>query len=247
MLRPWSFRVAHSPAPILGAGLLLLAACGGEGGGPPAEAPAGAPAAAEGTVEAPLTTAHDAFFDNLRAYCGRSFRGRAELATSDAFDGEMIMHVRVCRDDEIQIPLHVGENRSRTWILTRTAEGIRLKHDHRYPGGTEEAQTQYGGDTVDEGSPLHQAFPADAFTAELIPEAATNVWNLTLDPEARRLTYHLTRHDAPRATFVFDLSDEVAPPPPAWGYEGTEPTHGADGRPRAERQARARDLASMVQ
>ncbi len=201
-----------------GAFALLLGGCGGD----EAEAP-GSEAGDRAAVAE--RTAHDAFMDNLRAYCGQAFRGAAELATSDAFAGEMIMHVRVCTDDEIQIPLHVGEDRSRTWIITRTAEGLRLKHDHRYPDGTEENQTQYGGDTAEEGSALHQAFPADAFTAELIPEAVTNVWNLILDPEAQRLTYHLTRHDAPRATFVFDLSEEVPPPPPAWGYEDTQPTH----------------------
>ena len=155
---------------------------------------------------------------NLAAMCGRAFRGYAELATSDDFDGEMIMHVRVCRDDEIQIPLHIGENRSRTWIITRTAEGLRLKHDHRLPDGSDDPVTQYGGDTVDEGTPLRQSFPADAYTHETIPEAATNVWNITLEPGAR-LVYHLTRHDAPRATFVFDLTDEVEPPPAPWGYE----------------------------
>jgi hypothetical protein len=211
----------HRSGLALATSFLLVAGCGGD------DAP-DAPGEMEGPDEA--TTAFeaspaDAFMDNLRPYCGRAFRGEAELATSDDFAGEMIMHVRVCTDDEIQIPLHIGENRSRTWIITRTADGLRLKHDHRNPDGTEEDQTQYGGDTTDPGSPLHQAFPADAFTAELIPEAETNVWNLTLEPEAQRLVYHLTRHDAPRATFVFDLSDEVSPPPPAWGYEDTRPTH----------------------
>jgi outer membrane protein len=33
---------------------------------------------------------------------------------------EVIMHVRECSPTEIRIPLHVGENRSRVWVLTRT-------------------------------------------------------------------------------------------------------------------------------
>ena len=217
-------RLNRLAAPL--AALILLfavAACGGDT--PPPEVVDGAeeamtpsePVQPEDLEESP----QDAFLANLSALCGRAFRGEAELATSDDFDDEMIMHVRVCEEDEVQIPLHVGEDRSRTWIITRTAEGLRLKHDHRHEDGSEDiGNTQYGGDTEVEGTPLHQSFPADEFTAEMIPEAETNVWNITLEP-GERLIYHLTRHGAPRATFVFDLTDEVDPPPAPWGYEGT--------------------------
>ena len=58
-----------------------------------------------------------------------------------------VMHVRQCSDREIRIPFHVGENRSRTWVVTRTPQGLRLKHDHRHEDGTEDRVTQYGGDT----------------------------------------------------------------------------------------------------
>ncbi len=184
---------------------LALSACG--------EAPAPEPE--------PEPHPQDQFLANLADLCGKAFRGEATLATSDDFAAGLVMHVRVCRDGEVQIPLHVGENRSRTWILTRTPQGLRLKHDHRLEDGSDDPTTQYGGDTADDGTPWHQSFPADAFTAELIPEASTNVWNMTLDLEARRFTYHLTRHGEPRATFVFDLDDEVEPPPAPWGYEGT--------------------------
>ncbi|CAN5772936.1 hypothetical protein BH23GEM6_BH23GEM6_20890 [soil metagenome] len=168
------------------------------------------------TVENP----QDVFFAHLASLCGRAFRGEALLASGAGFEGEMIMHVRRCEENEIQIPLHVGENRSRTWIITRTAQGLRLKHDHRVEDGTDDPVTQYGGDTADRGTATRQSFPADAFTAELLPEAATNVWTITLTP-GERLHYHLTRHDEPRATFEFDLTDEVTPPPAPWGYEGS--------------------------
>jgi hypothetical protein len=215
-------RSGYQPGPRRPTGPLALAlalafgtfACGGD-----ADIPAGDTSADDAPTAAALHP-HDAFLENLASLCGRAFRGEAELATSSDFDGEMIMHVRVCTDDEVQIPLHIDENRSRTWIVTRTADGLRLKHDHRQPDGSEDEQTQYGGDTVDDGTPLHQSFPADDYTAVLIPEAVTNVWSMTLEPGVR-LTYHLTRHDAPRATFVFDLTDEVEPPPAPWGYEGT--------------------------
>lgn len=189
--------------------VLLLAACGGE------EAPPPPPAEAAITADP-----HDAFLDHLRSLCGRAFRGEALLTSGPGFEDEMIMHVRRCEEDEVQIPLHVGENRSRTWIITRTAEGLRLKHDHRLEDGSDDPVTQYGGDTAEPGTELQQSFPADDFTAELLPEAATNVWTITVTP-GERLRYHLTRHGEPRATFEFDLTDEVEPPPAPWGYEGT--------------------------
>jgi hypothetical protein len=184
-------------------------------------APAAAPPA-PGAAAHPDPAAHpqDAFFAHLASLCGRAFRGEALLVSGPGFEGEMIMHVRRCGENEIQIPLHIGENRSRTWIITRTGEGLRLKHDHRIPDGSDAPVTQYGGDTAEPGTALRQSFPADAFTAELLPEAATNVWTITLTP-GERLHYHLTRHGQPRATFVFDLTDEVPPPPAPWGYEGS--------------------------
>jgi hypothetical protein len=194
--------------PLLTLTLLLTTACGADTDRPPA------------TDAAATESPQDAFFAHLESLCGRAFRGEAVLASGTDFEDEMIMHVRRCEENEIQIPLHVGENRSRTWIITRTADGLRLKHDHRVPDGSDDPVTQYGGDTTDSGTAVRQSFPADAFTAELLPEASTNVWTITLTP-GERLHYHLTRHNEPRATFEFDLTDEVTPPPAPWGYEGS--------------------------
>jgi hypothetical protein len=199
------------PLPTLMA-VLAVAACG--------EAPEPAPEAMPETAPAAEVDPQDAFLENLASLCGRAFRGEATLVSGPGFEEEMIMHVRRCEPNEVQIPLHVGENRSRTWIVTRTAQGLRLKHDHRLEDGSDDPVTQYGGDTEVPGSPLSQSFPADEFTAELIPEASTNVWSMTLEP-GERFIYHLTRHGEPRATFEFDLTDEVEPPPAPWGYEGS--------------------------
>jgi hypothetical protein len=199
----------------------LLLLVGLAAGCAPAAAPAPAPVvAAQAPGGAGGVHPQDVFLAHLASLCGRAFRGEALLVSGPGFEGEMIMHVRRCTENEVQIPLHVGENRSRTWIVTRTAEGLRLKHDHRIPDGTDDPVTQYGGDTAERGTALRQSFPADAFTAELLPEAATNVWTITLTP-GERLHYHLTRHGQPRATFVFDLTDEVPPPPAPWGYGGS--------------------------
>ena len=100
----------------------------------------------------------------------------------------------------------------------RAEEGLRLKHDHRLEGGSDDPVTWYGGDTATPGTALSQSFPADAETAALIPAAATNEWTMTLEP-GERFIYHLTRDGEPRATFEFDLTREVASPPAPWGYE----------------------------
>lgn len=181
----------------------MLFACGGE---PDAGSIADSP--------------QDAFFAHLEALCGQAFAGEATLVSGSGFEDGMVMHVRRCSEREIQIPLHVGENRSRTWIVTRTDDGLRLKHDHRVEDGSDDPVTQYGGDTSDAGTATSQSFPADAFTAQLLPEAATNVWTMTIEPGVRFL-YHLARADGARATFTFDLSQSVDAPPAPWGYEGT--------------------------
>lgn len=176
------------------------------------------------TTSLPETT-HHAFLDNLRELCGRAFAGHAtgpSAADSGLSAERLAMHVRHCSEDEIQIPLHIGSNRSRTWLVTRTKDGLRLKHDHRLPDGKDDAVTQYGGDTAKPGTAREQSFPADAFTAELIPDSATNVWTMTIDP-GKSFTYHLARHGAPRATFTFDLTQDIEPPPAPWGYEDTRP------------------------
>ena len=128
------------------------------------------------------------------------------------------MHVRECFDNEIRVPFHVGEDRSRTWIFTRTADGLRLKHDHRHEDGSEDEVTQYGGDTADQGNAMLQEFRADAFTAGLIPEAATNVWTVEIHP-GHMYAYALRREGTDRRVRVeFDLMNPVAAPPTPWGW-----------------------------
>jgi hypothetical protein len=127
------------------------------------------------------------------------------------------MHVRECSPDEIRIPFHVGDDRSRTWVLTRTPEGLRLKHDHRHADGSEDAVTQYGGDTRDGGTAEWQEFAADAHTALLIPAASTNVWTVEVVP-GDLFAYALRREGTDRRFRVeFDLTRPVPAPPAPWG------------------------------
>ena len=168
----------------------------------------------------------DRFFAQLRPLCGNAFEGR--VVTGDAADRDfassrLVMHVRQCGEREIRIPFHVGDNRSRTWVITRTATGLRLKHDHRHEDGSEDVLTQYGGDTADSGTETRQRFPADAFSRALfvrqsIPASTANVWEVEIDPGRGVFAYALTR---PNRHFrvEFDLSRPVPAPPPPWGAD----------------------------
>lgn len=161
-----------------------------------------------------------AFWNQLQEMCGKAYEGKLVEgnATDSAFvRNRLVMHVRGCSPDEIRIPFHLGENRSRTWVITRTEAGLRLKHDHRHEDGSEDRVTQYGGDTRAEGTPTHQEFYADAHTAALIPAAATNVWSMTVSP-GTSFSYGLRRTATDRRFRVeFDLRRPVAPPPAPWG------------------------------
>lgn len=168
----------------------------------------------------------DAFWAGLNALCGSSFEGRIVArvgggAGPDPFDGKrLVMHVRECSPLEIRVPFHVGEDRSRTWVFTRPAGGLRLKHDHRHEDGSSDKSTMYGGDAADAGTSERQSFPADDYSKELfvregIAQSAANVWVAGLVP-GKAFSYALTR---PGREFrvEFDLTRSVPAPPPPWG------------------------------
>ena len=160
------------------------------------------------------------FWSSLESLCGQAFEGVVtESVPPDAsFEGErLIMHVRSCDLAEIRSPFFVGEDRSRTWVVTPTSVGLRLKHDHRHEDGTEDEVTQYGGDSRGQGSPEVQDFHADAYTADLVPTAATNIWTLEVHP-GRMFAYALRRGGSDRRFRVeFDLARPIDEPPPPWG------------------------------
>lgn len=172
--------------------------------------------AAERAAEPP-----DAFLAALRAHCGKAYEGRIidpQPADTAFASQRLLMHVRGCGDDTLRIPFHVGDDRSRTWVLTRTADGIRLKHDHRHEDGSEDRVTQYGGDARPGGTATRQDFPADSFTATLIPAAATNVWTVEVTPTM--FAYQLRREATDRRFRVeFDLTRPVEAPPAPWGAQ----------------------------
>jgi hypothetical protein len=176
-----------------------------------------APPAADAEADARATGAPpaEAFMVRLNALCGQRYAGK--VVSTDAADAEMassrlVMHVRDCAPGEVRIPFAVGEDRSRTWVVTRTPEGLRLKHDHRHADGTEDELSQYGGDTIAAGTAERQEFPADAFSKQLFetkgnPASVTNVW--AMDVTADVFAYELRR---PNRFFrvEFDLANPVA-------------------------------------
>lgn len=172
-------------------------------------------AACSNAPDAP--SAADAFFANLTALCGQAFEGRLVEGnpSDDSFaKSRLVMHVRDCSEHEIRIPFAVGDDRSRTWVITRNPEGLRLKHDHRHEDGTEDVRSNYGGDARGPGTAIRQEFPADTFSRELfvreeIPQAVENVWAMEVDP-GKTFAYELSR---PGRLFrvEFDLTKPVTP------------------------------------
>ena len=159
------------------------------------------PALAQLQTETSRLENQDVFFARISALCGARFEGQSVFPEDpgDGFRDQLLVAViETCNADEIRIPFIVGEDHSRTWILKKTDDGLQLKHDHRHANGTADEVTLYGGTTNGSGTQQTQSFPADAYTASLIPEAASNEWFLSLSKDNVEITYYLERHDKAR-------------------------------------------------
>lgn len=162
---------------------------------------------------------NEVFWKTLQLHCGKAYEGEIMTPSeNDPFSGKrLVMHVVDCGEGFIHIPFFVGEDKSRTWVLTLENSRIKLKHDHRHEDGSEDQITQYGGIASNTGMAGIQFFPADQQTADLIPYAANNVWWITI--EETSFTYNLRRIGSDRFFSVkFDLTKEVESPGPAWGW-----------------------------
>ncbi len=171
------------------------------------------------------------FMSALAQHCGQAFAGRIVAnvpasATPDPFEGKaLVMHVRGCEtpERELRVPFHVGDDHSRTWVLTRIGDGLRLKHDHRHADGSPDAVTLYGGDSVAAGTAVRQEFPVDAesvvmFKREGLAGSVRNTWAMEVEP-GQRFLYELARPDGRLFQVEFDLSQPVDAPPPPWGAQ----------------------------
>ena len=185
---------------------------------------------------APQPSAQGMFFERLSELCGKAYAGQlvSEQEADAGMAGKpMIMHVASCDQNEIQIPFHIAEgrdkwDRSRTWSVTRTAQGLRLKHRHRHEDGSLDDVTNYGGDTNSAGSAGRQEFPVDAesiasFKANGLDQSVTNIWAVEISPPGQsdaKFAYELRRPesaDGRHFRVEFDLSTPVPVPPAPWG------------------------------
>ena len=161
-------------------------------------------------------------FAALSQYCGQAFEGH--VTSEDPRDADwaaetLTIHFRDCSNAQIRVPLHVGENRSRTWVISRETDGLRLQHVHRHEDGSEDAVSLYGGSTITPPVDGRAEFPADEFSKNLferqgIPASMDNVWSIAVTDET--LVYAL---DRPERHFEvsFDLTRPVDEPPAPWG------------------------------
>ncbi|MEM7459795.1 MAG: hypothetical protein AAF331_10060 [Pseudomonadota bacterium] len=169
------------------------------------------------------------YFERLTQLCdGQAYAGR--LVSNDAadadFDGvDMTIGPASCSGLVVRVPFRVGEDRSRTWEITRTTDGIRLKHDHRHRDGTEDVLTQYGGDSDGALTISRHDFPADQETKDLfvregIEVSTQNTWSVEIEP-GDMFAYQMSR---PNRLFrvEFDLTKPTTMPPPSWGEAPVE-------------------------
>lgn len=160
------------------------------------------------------------FWNSLQSLCGKSYEGKLELPVNDEqFGGKrLVMNVKYCDENTIKIPFFVGDDKSRTWVLTYKDNRISLKHDHRHKDGSEDKITQYGGVSTNAGQKNIQIFPADEETKIRIPAASTNVWWITLDDKA--FSYNLQRIGTQRLfKVVMDLTKPIENLDIPWGWK----------------------------
>lgn len=193
-----------------------LAACAGPGERPPPgeEAP--------NALEIPQA----AWWSRMMEHCGNTYEGGLVVAPEgdEMLRGDelLLVHFRECSEEELRLPFHIEEgpgewNRSRTWIFTRTGEGLHLDHDHRQPDGSPDEVTHYGGHSMGEGTPTQQVFLFTDYD-EYDPDGPHRGWRVEVEPHSR-YTYGTFRGEGWRFRVDFDLSRPVAAPPAPWGHE----------------------------
>ena len=162
----------------------------------------------------------DQFWSKLEGLCGQAYEGRLIASPDGHMAGNrLLMHVRECGEERMRIPFVVGDNLSRTWVLTRIDDRIELRHDHRHPDGRPEDVTLYGGLSPNRGSANAQIFPADDQTLDSLPDNYPNVWLMDVHP-GEKFIYYVRRQATERYYHVeFDLTEPVDPPPAPWGWE----------------------------
>lgn len=154
-------------------------------------------------------SAQDEFFQNVSSLCGELFAGASTFPDDPGHplvDTPLRAHVAGCEEDEIKIDFYRdGDTWHATWVLSIRDQGLHLYHDHLGERDEEDVLTGYGGYADDRGDENQQFFPADQATAEMLPEAATNVWMMQWNPLDSTFVYDLERHEESRYRAVLSL------------------------------------------
>jgi hypothetical protein len=161
----------------------------------------------------------DAFWSRLQALCTTAAAGTLFKAppgdTQIDPAAPLIVHFWECSDTELRFPLHVADNRSRTWVFVRHADRLELRHDHRHQDGTVAERTWYGATTLDPGTGERQEFVTET-------NGVRSGWAVEIEP-AKRFTYGTIRAGQWRHQLVFDLTTTVPVPPLHWGHATRPP------------------------
>jgi len=195
--------------PLVASASLALTACTGP-----------SPAQPEGETGS-LQEPGESFWSAIRPYCGQAYEGEL-VSARDGDDGfreqSVIVHIKQCEDSRLLMPLHVGDDHSRTWVLERQAWGVGLKHEHRDPDGSPQAVSRYGGLARPPADDTTLTFPVDEETLAMLPNSVGGFWTLSLEEDT--LYYQVQREGAEQVfRLAFDLSEAVDPPRAPWGWE----------------------------
>ena len=160
-----------------------------------------------------LTEEERSFLDNLASLCNKSFAGEQvymKEGRESWEDKNFVMHVTVCKDDEVHIPFHLDDYESRTWMFLVDEHGLRFRHDHRYEDGTPEEKTLYGGYADGEGTQYMQKFPVDDYSVELLDDHdRKRQWNVKLAEDMSKFSYKLLYHGEIVMQADFDLTEPI--------------------------------------
>ncbi len=151
------------------------------------------------------------FLEHIQSLCGNSFGGEVVHPEEPprGFTDPLTIHFLHCEGDYAHVPFHVGENQSRTWMFTLSDEGLLLKHDHRYPDGTPERMTNYGGYATDDGNAFIQRFPADEETIALRDNLRSHIWVVELSEDLTTYSYSLYLYENLYFRADFDLTQPI--------------------------------------
>ncbi len=161
----------------------------------------------------------DEFWSNLRALCESAAPGKLLKAppgdTQIDPSATLVVHFWECGETELRFPLHVNENRSRTWVFIRHTDSIELRHDHRESDGSESRNTWYGAATMSEGTATRQDFATER-------NGTSSGWRVEVEP-GKRFVYGTARNGEFRHHLEFDLAATTPTPPLPWGH-GVRPS-----------------------